>query len=54
MICTSYFIICIGFLFFIINLFIQIYIFLDSKDFENSIEPEVEHGPKLGKNKNIL
>lgn len=39
---------------FFINLFIQICIFLDSKDFKNSIEPEVEHGPKLGINKNIL
>jgi len=39
---------------FIINIFIRICIILDSKDFENSIEPELEHGPKLGINKNIL
>jgi len=41
-------------LIFIIKIFIHICIFLDAKDFENNIEPEVEHGPKLGINKNIL
>lgn len=37
-----------------INLFIKICIFLDTKDLQNNIEPKVEHGPKLGINKNTL
>jgi len=51
---VPYVIICIQFLFFIINLFIRIFIFLDTKDLQNNIEPEVKQGPKLGINKNIL